>query len=105
MTIGNPWTIKPISTDEQIRADEEMLLKAQIADADKRFAGEDGEPTSPPAPEAVRIDPVIELAAFAQLLGHLEASDDGDTETVVSAITADTFAEENFAPVPEEPRS
>jgi hypothetical protein len=55
---------------------------------------------TPPAP--VVIDPATERAAFAELLALLKATDDGDADTVVTALSAEDFAEDTFTPAPEE---
>lgn len=60
------------------------------------------------SPEGDRVDGPIahlqnlnaQLAAFAELLVALNASNDGDADTEVSALTAEDFAEVCFIPDP-----
>mgnify|MGYP000184973743 CR=1 FL=1 len=51
------------------------------------------QPSPPPS-----IDPDAERQAFADLLAALIETDDGDSDTLVTILTAEEFAEEDFVP-------
>jgi len=50
-------------------------------------------PSPPPS-----IDPEAERCAFADLLTALNNTDEGDSDTLVTILTAEEFAEEDFVP-------
>lgn len=67
--------------------------------------GEDEPPlpfieTIPAAP--IPVDAAAERAAFEALLALLKATDDGDSGTVVTILSAEEFADETFTPTTEE---
>jgi hypothetical protein len=77
--------------------DEEALLKQQL-DVVAAANGIGTQSSPPPLVEPVPFDPDAERAAFAELLAHLGATDDGDLDTVITSISANAFAEDDFVP-------
>ncbi len=86
-------------TDKIIKQGDETLLKL----AQQRFDGSTDAPkdafAADPTGEPVPVDPIAERQAFEDLLAVLNASDDGDPDTTVTALTLADFEQETFTPV------
>lgn len=77
--------------------DEDALLKQQLDDI-SAANGIGAQSVPPPPMEPVPVDPEAERAAFAELLAHLAATDDGDPDSIITSISAEAFAEDDFIP-------
>ena len=86
-------------TDANPTSEEDVLLRQALASGEA-----DGTNPSPPKypPAEIVTDDEAERAAFTALIALLNATDDGDPDTIVSAITAEEFTNEAFSPVSEE---
>lgn len=74
----------------------EQVVDDHLRDGPGSPESQSVDPDVPPVP----VDPEAEREAFAELLAFASNPDDGDADTVVTALTADEFDAAIFTPAP-----